>query len=896
MLRYFARMLRARSWTLSILTIFGVGVGVASVLAIQILNRNSIAAFTGSVRAISGEADLSIVPLAPELRPDLLVRVLETAGVAGAWPLYRTEVVLAEDRNLFLQIVGVDFYGAPRFPLQKTFERDGDRSREKRGDLSLSREKRGDRRRAVSDDAPSEISVDAPSEISIDPPSSNSGRESRSARDAWADALTIPGWAAITPELAADRGWEIGDTIAVTSGARRGTLRVGALVDLRRRSPLGTRNLVLMDIAQVQDLTAHPRRIDQIDVRVEEGRLETVREDLQRALGPECDVIDAEETERRAEGLLGAFRLNLTALSLVSLFVGAFLVFTSTQASLVRRRAEIGLLRALGATRGQVLLLLGGDVLFLASLGVAIGIPLGYTVAKRNVESVSATVSNLYLLTEIDRLTMPAELYWIAACVGLGGAAAGSIWPALDLLRRDARSLFLQYPVHETTYRSASLLAWVATLALALGLGWYWQIGNDARSAGFVLGFLVLISVPLYAPAWVRLAGSRVAARGFGLGLSLRNLTVRLHTVAFAVAGLSVAVAMMVGVTTLIASFRSTLATWIETSVRADVYITTPSWSRARDDAFLDPRTIGEIERIPGIAGIERLRQLRAGSAYGEVRISGVEPADKARRFPLREGDPEIAARQVWEEGGALVSEPLARRAGLEVGDTLRLVSNAGPVDLPISGISYDYSTEGGSALVSLATLERHFGGAPVQNIALYLEHGADSDDAIAQVRARLPGVPLVVRSNQGLRAEILDIFDQTFAITRILQGLALLVALCGISLTLLVLARERASELALYRALGAVRGQVFRLFLGEALTIGLLGLALGTLAGLGLALILIHVINPAFFGWTIRSAWPWSELVRQDALLLSAALLAGIYPAARASRLSPLELTRDAS
>jgi putative ABC transport system permease protein len=123
-----------------------------------------------------------------------------------------------------------------------------------------------------------------------------------------------------------------------------------------------------------------------------------------------------------------------------------------------------------------------------------------------------------------------------------------------------------------------------------------------------------------------------------------------------------------------------------------------------------------------------------------------------------------------------------------------------------------------------------------------------------------------------------------------------LLVALCGISLTLLVLARERASELALYRALGAVRAQVFRLFLGEALTIGLLGLALGTLAGLGLALILIHVINPAFFGWTIRSAWPWSELVRQDALLLAAALLAGVYPAARASRLSPLELTRDAT
>lgn len=861
MLRYLSRTARGRSWTLSILTILGVAVGVASVLAIQILNRNSVAAFTGSVRAISGEADLSIVPRAPELRTDLLVRVLETPGVAGAWPLYQIEVALAEDSDRFLQLVGVDFYGSPRFPLEKF---------------------------------PDDRSEREPS--SRDRSATRNFSSNKSVREAWAEALTVPGWVAITPELGVEMGWEIGDTIAVTSGTRRATLRVGASVDLRRLSPLGTRSLVLMDIAQAQDVAGHPDRIDQIDLRVHEGALERVRGELERTLGSEVEVVDTRETERRAEGLLDAFRLNLTALSLVSLFVGAFLVFTSTQASLVRRRAEFGLLRALGATRGQVLIVLAAEVLTLTSIGIAIGIPLAYAVAKQNVESVSATVSNLYLLTEIDRLTMPFELYLLAACVGLGGAVAGAIWPATDALRRDARSLFLGYPVHETARRAASRLALAATLALGAGLAWYWRIGSNARSAGFVLGFLVLVSVPLYAPGWVRLIGSRARARGFGFGLSLRNLTVRLHTVAFAVAGLAVAVAMMVGVTTLIASFRSTLVTWIETSVQADVYITTPSWSRSRDDAFLDPELIQEIERTPGVAGIERLRQLRVRSDHGDVWLSGVQPAGQARRFPLRAGDSETAARRVWQEGGALVSESLARRADLEVGDTLRVISNGGFVGLPISGVSYDYSTDIGSALISLETMERLFGAGPVQNMALYLQEGVRAEDAIANLRGRLRDSPLLLRSNQDLRNEILDIFDQTFAITRILQGLALLVALCGISLTLLVLARERTTELALYRALGALPRQVFRLFLGEALTIGILGLALGTLAGLGLALILIHVINPAFFGWTIRSAWPWGELARQEALLLAAAFLAGIYPAARASRLTPLELTRDAS
>ena len=170
---------------------------------------------------------------------------------------------------------------------------------------------------------------------------------------------------------------------------------------------------------------------------------------------------------------------------------------------------------------------------------------------------------------------------------------------------------------------------------------------------------------------------------------------------------------------------------------------------------------------------MERLRQLRACSEHGEVRISGVEPAGRARSFPLREGDPETASRMVWEEGEALVSEPLARKAGLSVGDTLRLVSNDGPVAIPISGISYDYSTEGGSALVSLATMERLFGPGPVQNVALYLNENTSAETAIESIRERLPEAPLLLRSNQDLRNEILDNFDQTVAITRNWLGVA---------------------------------------------------------------------------------------------------------------------------
>jgi len=154
--------------------------------------------------------------------------------------------------------------------------------------------------------------------------------------------------------------------------------------------------------------------------------------------------------------------------------------------------------------------------------------------------------------------------------------------------------------------------------------------------------------------------------------------------------------------------------------------------------------------------------------------------------------------------------------------------------------------------------------------------------------------VALVIRSNRDLRSEVLRIFDQTFAVTRLLESMALLVASTGIALALLVLARERAAELALYRAIGALRGQIFRLFLGEGLGLAALGLLFGTAGGIGLAAILIYVINPSYFGWSIRPAFPIASLLAQAATILVVAVLASVYPSWRASRTPAVELSRD--
>ena len=257
-------------------------------------------------------------------------------------------------------------------------------------------------------------------------------------------------------------------------------------------------------------------------------------------------------------------------------------------------------------------------------------------------------------------------------------------------------------------------------------------------------------------------------------------------------------------------------------------------------------------------------------------------------------GDAAAAVAAAARQGAVIISEPLHRKSGLGVGDSLPLATPRGERRFLIAGISYDYATEGGAAAMDLATLADAFGPGPINSMALYLAPGGDAERTSDFIRALLPGVPLHLRSNQSLKAEALRVFDQTFAVTRLLQVMALLVAVTGITLTLLILARERAQEMAVYRATGATRQQVFRVFVGKGLGLAALGLAVGCATGGALAAVLIYAINRDYFGWTIQVHVPWATLGRAAAAILAAALLASAYPALRAGATPVTDLSRD--
>jgi putative ABC transport system permease protein len=652
-----------------------------------------------------------------------------------------------------------------------------------------------------------------------------------------------------------------------------------------------------MDIAQAQGLFGRPGHVQQIDVRVAPGvEPAYLAARLRARLGPGVRVLTPADREVQAAGLLGAFRLNLTALSLISLFVGLFLVHEATAALLVRRRGEFGLLRALGATRRQVLGLVLGEVVALGLLGVAAGVPLGYRVAAANVEVVSATLTNLYLLEAIESLELPRRVVGLAAVIGIGGALAGGLVPALDLARRSPTTLLAAFTLHAAARSLARPQALAGLAVLGVAGGWFWTTGRGWQPAGFVLGVALLVALPLVAPALVASAAGCVRVRGFGLGYSVRRLAARLQTTSFAVASLAIAVSMLVGITLLIGSFRRTLEVWVASTVRADVYVSTESWARGSVDAAFEPALVETLRSHPAVSHADRLRRLSAHLGDRRVAVAGVDMALPGReeRFPLLSGARAEAFRRVREAGAVLVSEPLARKAGVWAGDRLRLTGSGGPQDLEVAGVYADYSTEAGVVAMDLATLAARFGPGPIHSLALYLQPGADVERVIEELRTRAGAAPLVFRSNRRLRQEVFAIFDQTFAVTRLLQAMALLIAVAGITLTLLVLARERIAELALYRALGATRAQLFAHFVGKGLGMAGLALILGTAGGMVLAGILVLVINRAYFGWTIQMYWPWRAVLEQLAAIVAAAVLASLYPALRASGTPATELARE--
>ena len=499
---------------------------------------------------------------------------------------------------------------------------------------------------------------------------------------------------------------------------------------------------------------------------------------------------------------------------------------------------------------------------------------------------VTRTINDLYFVVVVRELAVSPAVLAKGAALGIGATFLAALVPAGEASAAPPGAAIRRNVLEARARRVAPRAALAGLAVLAAGA---LLVASAGRSLAWSYAglFAMILGAALLTPFAV-IGAARAAGPGLGrlLGLpgrmAARGVVAKLSRTGVAVAALMVAVAATVGVGVMIRSFRATVVRWLETSLVADVYVSAPTLRAGRGgDSTLDPAVIARLREAPGVQAVGTYRGVRVASALGPTQLVavGIGP-DTYRQFRLLAGSP----GEVWpafQDGGAvIVSEPYAYRHGLAVGSALRLHTDHGERVFPVAGVFADYGSDQGVVMMSRRTYEASWEDRGVSSLGLVLAPGADPQATAEILRARAgPGQDLMIRSNRALREASLEIFDRTFAITAVLRVLATGVAVIGVLSALMALQLERARELGVLRAQGLTPREVWRLMLAES---GLLGGIAGVLAvpvGIGLALVLIRVINRRAFGWSIETTVPADVLLQAVGLAVLAALVAGAYP-----------------
>jgi putative ABC transport system permease protein len=617
-----------------------------------------------------------------------------------------------------------------------------------------------------------------------------------------------------------------------------------------------------------------------------------VEQEIRNVLPPGYRIEKPGTRSEENQRMLRAFRWNLRVLSYISLVVGAFLIYNTIAVSVVRRRPEIGILRALGASRQRIFWLFLGEALLLGAIGSLAGVALGRVMAAAAVGLIADTVNSLYVSSRPAPVALSALAVMNAILAGMVVAFISALAPAREAMQvapveamgRGARE-------HHARTHTGRNLIWAALLGMCAAA--VSQIGpvDGSPIAGYATTLLAIAAMALATPALVTglAAATRGAARAlFGPEgmLAVRGLAASLSRTSVIVSALATAVAMMVSVGIMVGSFRETVIVWLDTQLRADLYV--------RPAARVAP---GQYPALAAEVPVDVFHSL--GFEYqGRRATLGGGNADIIRRYGrlrfLQGQDRDAILRSLPGHDRVIVSEPFANKHRVHAGDQLTLPLGDRIVNVTIAGVYYDYSSEQGLVILDRSTLLKYLPGLPATNLAIYLRKGANATEARRQIESHLAKYRVIVAANRSLRQNAITIFDRTFAITYALEAVAIAVAMLGAANSLLAMVLDRRREFGLLRYLGAAPGQVRRMILMEAGFLGLAATVLGTALGFVLSLVLIYVINRQSFGWTIQFHPPFALLTGAVALVWLTTVLAGLYPARAAARLNPIEVIHD--
>jgi putative ABC transport system permease protein len=830
------------------LAILGVALGVAVVVSIDLTNSSAQRAFALSTETIAGRATHQIVGGPNGLDEAVYRKLRLDLGVRQSAPLVEGYAAAPDHPGLTLHIIGLD-------PL-----------------------------------------VDAPFR------SFNVGAGgSNSALGSSADLFTKPGAALLSADTARAYGLKQGDELRIRLGARVERATLIALIEppdeAARRALDG---LLIADISTAQEWLGSTGKLSEIDLILPDGAAgQALADTITAALPPGTQLTRPALRTQAIQQMTAAFELNLTALSLLALIVGMFLIYNTITFSVVQRRGLIGTLRCLGVTRRQIFALVLGEALIVGLIGAAVGLVLGVLLGRGLIGLVTQTINDLYFTVSVRGIALSAAPLIKGFLLGLLTTLVAAAVPAFEATFTPPRTVLRRSSYEDRARRIVPLAGAVGLGLLALG-GALLLIPSKSLVLSFSALFVITIGAAATTPLITLLlmqVARPVLGAAFGMigRMAARDVVATLSRTSVAIAALMIAMSVTIGVGLMVGSFRQTVIQWLDQTLRADVYVSAPGFSGTRADAQLPPELVQQLGRAPGVERARLYRNVTIEGQFGPTIVVGIQiqPPDYAA-FQFLEGDP-AAIWPAFAQGQALVSEPLAYRYGLHPGDSVTLLTETGRRAFPIAGIYSDYGSDQGVVMLDLARYQAEWNDPSISSLGLYAAPGIDVDTLVQQLRGLVGAEQVItIRSNRALREASLEVFDRTFAITTVLQLLATIVAFVGILAALMALQLERARELGMLRANGLTPRQLWGMVLSQT---GLMGVTAGLLAipvGVLLATVLVFVINKRSFGWTLLFHLDGGLFAQALLVAIVAALLAGLYPAWRMGRTSPALALRE--
>ncbi len=823
-------------WQLA-MAVLGIGIGVAVIVAVDLANASARKAFLLSMDAVTGEATHQVIGGPRGVDEALYVSLRTAHGMRKLAPVV-DGFVTVEGRSL--QVLGVDLFAEQDM---RTFS------------------------------LPDTVASGTDATVSV-----------------FRDLLTRPGAALMSRATADALGVATGQRFDVLAGGiRRTATFIGTYAE---DVASGLDGLITVDIATAQSWFDQGGRLSRIDVRIAHGD-SAAAERLEALLPADVTLLAAVARTRSTADLSAAFMTNLTAMSLLALLVGLFLIYNSVSFSVLQRRRLVGILRALGVTRLRIFSLVfletAGIGVAAASLGVVCGVWLGGELLAL----VAQSINDFYFRVTVTDVSVSAFSVSKGLVAGIGAALLAAAVPAMEASSYEPRLAMTRSVLERQTRRWLPPIA-LAGLLTSLLAAAVLLLSGRSLVAGLVAVFMLILGFALCIPLAVSgmtrvLAPAARRLGGVWARLSVSGIAASLSRTGVAIVALAVAVSATIGVSVMVDSFRGSVSAWLAQTLQADIYAGLPRGE-------LDPGLLEDLSRIEGVQAVSTSRRSVYEDARGRTQIRALETAPGSYAgIELLDADPASIWPVFEHDDAVLVSEPYAYRHRVGPGDSVTLRTASGDTAFRVVATYQSYDINGSVLVMSRRTYDRHFDDPGVDSIGLYLADGADPDDVIARMRSLSEGrQQLLINSNARIRELSLEIFDRTFVITDVLYWLAVGVAFVGILGAMLALQLEGARDLAVLRALGMTRLQLGGMITLQTSVMGLLSGLAAIPLGLVMAYVLIEVINRRAFGWQIDMAIAPGILLSAVAFAIAAGAVAGVYPAWRAARSVPALAMRE--